>query len=156
RLVLAALSITVGAFRVEFAEVLELDENGRLGATILFDPSDLDDAYRELDERYLASEATAIASAWSFGARSIRAYNERDWDAYRVMLADDFVYVDHRPANLGTVEGVEPFLTRILAMTDVVPDLVLRVPEIIRSDETRFAVEIDVQGTNAGGGEVQI
>ena len=60
-------------------------------ARVLFDPDDIDAAFKELDARYLAGEAAAHAHTWSVIAEVYAAFNRHELPADA-----DWVNVDHR------------------------------------------------------------
>ncbi len=55
--------------------------------------------------------------------RFIAAFNQRDWDAVRSLLADDVVIEDRRPARgFANMRGADEFVERLKASIDAVPD----------------------------------
>ena len=73
-------------------DVVEIDADDRIAASVVFDPDDIDAAFAELDARYLAGEAAAHAHTWSVIARAYAALNRRELPA----TTPDWVNVDHR------------------------------------------------------------
>ena len=55
-----------GEFGIELLSVVEIDDDDRIAAGVIFDHDDIDAAFEELDARYLAGEATAHAQSWRF------------------------------------------------------------------------------------------
>ena len=58
------------AWEFEFVGVAELDGDGRVAATVIVDADELDDAYAELDRRYLEQldrMEPRAAPTWSTG-----------------------------------------------------------------------------------------
>ena len=116
---------------METLNVVELDEQGRLGANVIFDPPELDDAMAELERRAAAqpeqldladreaalrrpdepspepeepgleNEATRVAARW---APLLLA---RRWDDLIELFAEDMVGRDNRP-----MIGAEPLVGR--------------------------------------------
>nr|WP_082929738.1 BTAD domain-containing putative transcriptional regulator [Mycobacterium sp. 1164966.3] len=75
---------------VEFLNVMELGDDGRMEASVSFDPDDIDAAFAELDARYLAGEAGPHAHIWSVIARNTAALNRHE------LPSADWVVTDHR------------------------------------------------------------
>lgn len=103
----------------EMLRINYLDEEGRFGGSIDFDPDDLDAAFTELDERFSQGEAADASDAVLLGARFMRANNGRDWTALRELAADDFVLIDHRPASLGEIRDPDAWLESVKVLTEL-------------------------------------
>lgn len=98
-------------YQFDVVQVNELDSEGRVAATVMFDLDQWDAAIAEFDRRgaVLDGRAPKIEpwdpkSTWIY--RTIMAGAEDvesgDFDRHRRRYADDFVYTDHRPGLLGT------------------------------------------------------
>ena len=72
--------------------VVEIDADERIVATVAFDLDDFDAAIAELDARYLAGEAAAHAHTWSVIAAAYAALNRRELPP----TTPDWVNIDHR------------------------------------------------------------
>ena len=72
--------------------ITEVDTDGRISATIVFDPDDLDAAFAELDARYLAGEAAPHAHTWSVVVGVFSALNRQEIPP----ATPDWVNIDHR------------------------------------------------------------
>jgi hypothetical protein len=91
-----------GPFEIEFLQILEIDAAGRIERSIVFDPSDLDAAYAEIDRRYADGEGAPHAALLAHWAAFRAATNARDWDTARSLLPDAFHMQSHRRlANSG-------------------------------------------------------
>ena len=75
-------------------DVVEIDVDNRIVASIVFDLDDIDAAFEELDTRYAAGEAAAHAHTWSVIAGSFAAVNRHELPE----LTPDWVNIDHRRA----------------------------------------------------------
>jgi ketosteroid isomerase-like protein len=117
-----AISSGPQGFASEALVIAETAEEGRVKAMAYFEANDLDAAFAELDERYLAGEGEGFASELNVFFAVVRAYNRRDWARYRASLHDDFVQVDNRPAGAGHVTGPDDHLTYIRTLLDLAPD----------------------------------
>lgn len=89
------------AFRTDILQIVEIDADNRMVASIVFDPDDLDAAFAELDARYLAGEAAAHAHTWSVLKRAKATLNQRQPPA----TTPDHSLVDHRP--LAVLEAID-------------------------------------------------
>lgn len=78
------------AFVAEQLDVGEFNAEGRLAASVSFDPDDFEAALAELDARYLAGEAAAYAHTWSVITAGYAAFNQREFPEL------DWENVDHR------------------------------------------------------------
>jgi DNA-binding SARP family transcriptional activator len=99
--------------------VTEVDDEGQFVAGVVFDPDDLDGAFAELDNRYLNGEGRAHAQTLELLIDEVAAFNARDWERYRALMADDFVLTDHRLASLGTITGRDDVIPAFRAMVDL-------------------------------------
>ena len=95
-----------GEVHTEVLNIVEIDADGRIAASVLFDPDDIDAAFEELDARYLAGEAAPHAHIWSVIAQGYAAANRGELAA----TAPDVVNIDHR--RLAMIESGElvPYL----------------------------------------------
>ena len=135
-------------FEAECLMLHEIDENGRLLMTILFDPHDLDAALAELDERYLVGEGRSYAEILRLHAGHRDSHKHRDWKAYRDRLAPDFVMVDHRPAGAGTVEGPDAQQRYAQALVEIAPEARHDVLEIVAISSDRVLISQRIRTSN--------
>jgi DNA-binding SARP family transcriptional activator len=87
------------AFRTEALVITEVDGLGRISAFVMMDLDDVDAAFVELDNRYLAGEAAPCADTWSALVDASAAFNQHELPA----TTPDWQSVDHR-----SVIGFEP------------------------------------------------
>ncbi len=80
------------AIQNDALNVVEIDAEKRIVATVTFDLEDFDAAITELDARYLAGEAATYAPTWSLIADSYAGFNRRELFA----TTPDWVNIDHR------------------------------------------------------------
>src|SRR5919109_1102397 len=81
-------------FEAECLMLYEIDQNGRLLMTILLDPHDLDAAFDELDDRYIAGEGSRHEPVWSVIVGSLASFNEHDWRRFRQFRTPDYALID--------------------------------------------------------------
>ncbi len=131
---------SIGASESEWVEVVEMDDAGRFGAIVMFDPDDLDAAYAELDDRYGAPVMPAL----------IRAIHARDWDAASRRLAPGLVVEDHRRLGWETLRGPAEYIRSIRVLAELAPDSKLRVDHAEESDRGSLGI-VTLVGTREGG-----
>ncbi|MEX2538614.1 MAG: nuclear transport factor 2 family protein [Actinomycetota bacterium] len=143
------------AFQVEILQLDEYVEDGRLAATLTFEPEDLDSALSELDERFAEAEGRGSAGTVRLAKRVIRALNTADWDLLRSTLSDDFVLVDHRSISLGEVHGPEAWIEALIALRELVTRASNRLVRYHALAPDRCVCEIFGHGRTQEGGSVE-
>jgi hypothetical protein len=156
RLVLSRDHAETQDFVVDLLRIVEVDEDGRCTRTVLFDADDLDAAYAELDTRFASGEAADSAAMVRLPTRLAAAFNDRDWERFRSMLAEDLAVVDHRLAGTGRFRGADAFVEAVRPLADVIANAVLRIPVIYRVCPVAGALFVRGSGQNAEGGEVEL
>lgn len=121
RLALLQMNVAGAGLNVESVVVIEVDEQGRGGASVVFDPADLADALLELDDRFAAGEASPHARVVRAGAAFMHARNRGDWQAVRALHAPGAVGTDRRKGLLAESRGADELVSRNQAMADLVP-----------------------------------
>jgi ketosteroid isomerase-like protein len=109
-------------FEIEFLQIVEVDGDGRLVASIAFDPDDRRAASAELFERYARSEAGRWLPPSAVEFR--RALLDRDLERIRAALPDDFVFDDHRRTGLGRLESADRYVAGLAAQYELAPDTI--------------------------------
>ncbi len=142
-------------FDVEFLTFNSVDDEGRLTAGVVFDPDDLDSAFAELEERYLAGEGAPFADVWRPIFTLMDRYNNRDWEAFRSLLDDDVVFTDHRPASFGALT-VEKWLESIHVQVDLAPNMRFRMPSVPYLGPRFVVWEALIRGSTRHGGDVEL
>ena len=104
------------AFRTELLTVIEIDDDNRLSALVVFDRGDTAAAFAELDARYLAGEAAAHAQTWSGLMQAYAALNSHEVPP----TAPDLVDLDHRQlAPIGSGDLIAYLHTFVQDLTDL-------------------------------------
>lgn len=80
------------AFHAELLGIAEINAAEQMVVAVQFDLDDIDDAFKELDARYLAGEASAHAHTWLLIMQVFAALNRRELFS----TTPDWVNVDHR------------------------------------------------------------
>jgi hypothetical protein len=140
-----------GALEIDHLSILEVGDDGRWSAVVLFEPNDLDAAYAELDARYETAEAAAYLPCWKSMQGFVRAVERRDWDAIIALCAASLVEYDHRSlAVIGTTRGAEAWAENFRTLADLSPDTIYRVDHF-RSAAGGYYVHGGWHGTREGG-----
>jgi class 3 adenylate cyclase len=143
----------VGApFEIEHLSLTEVDGDGLLVAIVVFDRDDLPDGMREARERLLVGEASEHAAALAPVFAFEEAFWNRDWDAMRTSLGDDYVLVDRRA--LGVMDGQDPdgHIASRRVMVDLAPDVKSHFIRVIRWDNHGMVAVGRLFGTLRDGG----
>ena len=132
------------AFHTEVLNIVEIDADERIVASVAFDPDDIDAAFEELDARYLAGEAAAHAHTWSVIAQAYAALNRHELPP----TTPDWVNIDHR--------RVAPFasgdlIAYIRATWDLTPDLSIYIEAVHRLSDLGAVVTHVANGTSQEG-----
>ncbi|HUK34208.1 MAG TPA: hypothetical protein VLV86_09875, partial [Vicinamibacterales bacterium] len=111
------------AFLTDFLGIIEINADGRIVASVAFDPDDVDAAFEELDARYLAGEAAAYSETWSLVTHRYAALNRHELPPDRINVDD------HR--RIGMVEPGDP--TAVLrAGWDLTPNFTIHIEAVHR------------------------
>ncbi|EFG77816.1 adenylate/guanylate cyclase catalytic domain protein [Mycobacterium parascrofulaceum ATCC BAA-614] len=132
------------AFQAAALGVIEVNADNRFASTAVFDPDDIDDAFEELDVRYIAGEAAAHAHTWSVITRAYSAANRNELPA----RTPDWVNVDHRR---GRAFGPGELETYMRSTWDVIPDTRIYIESVHRLSDLGALVTHAVRGTSRDG-----
>ncbi|MEP6623712.1 MAG: nuclear transport factor 2 family protein, partial [Acidimicrobiia bacterium] len=113
---------TPGGDESPLLAVNELDAEGHWIRTIFFDLDDLDAALDELDGLFIAGEGAEHEYAIRRIGDLRHASNARDWVACEALVADDFVFTDHRSIGLPDAERAG-YIAVMAASAEQTPDM---------------------------------
>ena len=134
----------IKAFHAAACAVIEIYDDSRLAASIVFDLDDIDAAFAELDARYIAGEAAPSRDAWSVIAAGYAALNR-----YEVPpSAPDYVAIDHRLQHLTAAPDLGENLR---TAWDLTPELKGHVEAVHRLSSLGAVVTHAAYGTTQGG-----
>jgi hypothetical protein len=138
-------------FEIKFLIVQEVDEAGRLAATINFDLDDTRAAQREAWARWAAIDP--VAKPWvDFLSTLADAYNGRDLTV-RHMGAKNVVVDDRRRTGFGQIHGRDAYFEAATALWDLAPDTRIEFGWYWPACDRHAAVAtMRRSGTLAGGG----
>jgi ketosteroid isomerase-like protein len=100
--------------------IVEVDAEGKLRASILFDVDDRSAAFEEAQARFVAGEAAAIGGQAPLLAL-VRALTRRDREATLESLAPDFVHHDRRTLIGGSYDR-DQYVESMWTWRDLAPD----------------------------------
>lgn len=114
-----------GECDVDMLVILETNSDGRIETGTIFESSDIDAAFAELDSRYLAGEAARFADTWSAILNASQAFNRREMFS----TTTDWVNVDHRRVTAFEGDGMSDY---VRATWDIAPNVHHRVVSVHR------------------------
>ena len=137
-----------GGFEVEVLNVVQLDEHGLIEADIAFERDSLDEAFDELDRRWLAiSPSDELIGA---GIEFVAAYNAQDWDRIAVLLHPECVMVDHRPAGFDDADQ-SAIVERSRAFAEQVGEFRWRIVKTYEIEGATALIATSREGTDEHG-----
>ncbi|WP_082990612.1 BTAD domain-containing putative transcriptional regulator [Mycobacterium sp. 1482292.6] len=128
--------------------VVQVNDDSRCAATVVFDPEDVDGAFEELETRYLAGEASAHAHTWSAVAR---AYDRANRHEIPGMTANS-VFVDHRAVLTTEPEKLDAYLP---AVWDLMPDISVYIEAVHQLSDTGAVITHVARGASQDGFEAE-
>jgi len=137
----------------ETLTLMEVDDDGRVRDTVLFDPDDINGAFAELTTRWIASGEVAHPEVIKTQLRVVQAVNNHDWDAYTT-LCGGASHINHR--QLGTTDTIADFTSSLQMMVSLVPDLWVEPSEILACSAVGVVASFAVRGTSSAGTAVEL
>ncbi|WP_231987561.1 BTAD domain-containing putative transcriptional regulator [Mycobacterium sp. 852002-51152_SCH6134967] len=137
---------TSDGFTAETLDVVEIDDDGRMTARIVFDLEAFDAAIAELDARYSAGEAEPFAQTWSTVTQLTAAFNRPEYEGV------DCPSVDHRRLTRYAPDDLTP---AVITQRDFTPDLRTYIEVVNRISERGVVVTTRSRGVTKGGFEAE-
>jgi hypothetical protein len=159
RLALIALRFAAAAGATAPAErllAIEVNARGERIAVVRFDPGDRNAGHTELDARYAAGEATAHPAMWAALWDVRRAFAAHDWDRLASLVSADFVAEDHRLLGWGTARSAEEYAAAVRPVTELRPDVSLRLDHLVLAQRTALFVASWIGGEGAASFEIPV
>jgi hypothetical protein len=161
----ARLSLTRGCYRdvddpdrpivVEFLNVVELGDDGRMQDTVSFDPDDINAAFAELTDRWIASGEVVHPEIIKSVQRVNEIINRHDWERVAA-LSVGATHVNHRQLSRPGVETVADHMASGRMMESLVPDFWQEIAEIITYSAKGFVGYMVLKGTSTDGAAIEI
>jgi class 3 adenylate cyclase/ketosteroid isomerase-like protein len=137
------------------ADVLQLtqvDELGRLMASLNFDSDDRRTAFDEALRRFRDTEGAPYVGTLDALARYGEAFGGRDLVRLRAAITEDFVLHDHRPNGLGGIEGADAYVASVSALHDLAPHVAAETTALMVVDHHGRVGRTRMRGEDVGGG----
>ncbi|MGA8545923.1 MAG: BTAD domain-containing putative transcriptional regulator [Mycobacterium sp.] len=133
----------IEAFQAEALTVVEINDDNRVAAVVVFDPGEIDAAFAELDARYLAGEAAPYARTWSVIAGTYVRFNQHEVPA----MTPNSVSIDHRHLVTSAVD-LAAFLR---ATWELMPDVEIYIEAVHRLSEVGAVLTHTAYGISQDG-----
>ena len=131
----------------------EHDAAGLQQRVVVFSDDDLERAMEELDERYVAGEGAAHAAVVHLWRETVKAFNRRDWSAFKELHTPDMVSVSRMKFPDSATDSPSS-VDSLRSVANAVPDAVLIV-RALEADRNVVLTQTDLSGHTPDGGEVQ-
>jgi class 3 adenylate cyclase/tetratricopeptide (TPR) repeat protein len=141
-----------GAWDYEQISVVQVDINGLMTATTMFEVEDRKAALAEAHARFFADEGASTPDANRATATLAAAIEARDWVAYRAQLADDFRMRDHRRPALLSEQGPDEYVASLAALAELAPDVRPEMFGVPAWSQHGSVMLLRAEGTAADGG----
>lgn len=138
-----------GEFDIEMLGIAETDADGRISSHVFFDPDDVDAAFAELENRYLAGEAASHSHTWSVIAGTFPGFNRHELPA----TTPDPVYIDHRP--IVSIAGVD-LAASLRAIWDLTSEVSVYIEAVHRLNDVGAVITQVVKGTWQEGADAEV
>jgi ketosteroid isomerase-like protein len=139
-----------GPVEREHVRLIEVDAEGRMRASIRFDPDDRAAAFAEAQARFVAGEAAEIGGQAPIAAY-FGAFTRHDWETMRSCLAEDAVLWDRRkPGILGTLDR-DQWVESMRVAGDLALDLDVEIVRVLAWNRHGRAHLARMFGTRDGG-----
>lgn len=135
-------------FGVALLTIVEINADHQITAHIAFDVDDVDAAFAELENRYLAGEAAAHAKTWSAVTRSYAGVNRHEI----LGITPNSVFIDHRAALTSEQEDLGAYVP---AVWDLMPDIGVYIEAVHRLSDTGAVITHVARGASQDGFEAE-
>ena len=129
--------------------IVEINADNRIATCVMFDLDEIDAAFAELEDRYLAGEASVYAQTWSVIAGSFKTANEHELPR----VTPDWVSIDHRRVAITLRPG--DLLSYARATWDDSSDAKVYIESVHRLDRLGAVVTYAANGTSTLGFEAE-
>ncbi len=140
---------------VELLRVIEVGNDGLMHDTVSFDPDDLNDAFAELTDRWIASGEVAHPDVVEEIRRLNEIINRHDWDAFATRIAGA-TYVNHRQLDPPGAQNIADHMSSIRMLASLVPDYRVELAEVLALSATGLVDYEVLRGTSTDGVAIEI
>ncbi|MEB3979898.1 BTAD domain-containing putative transcriptional regulator [Mycobacterium sp. 663a-19] len=139
----------------EHLMLTEVNPDGLVCNSVLFDPDDINGAFAELTARWIASGEVEHSQVIEAMCRLTEATNRHDWDAFAALSAGA-TYVNHRQLSSPGVETIGDHMPSIQMMASLVPDFWVEQAEVLTQSAMGVVNHAVLRGTSTDGVAVAI
>jgi hypothetical protein len=140
---------------VELLEITEVSPAGLMCDAASFDPDDINGAFAELTDRWIASGEVAHPEIIKSAHRLTEAINRHDWDAFATLSAGA-TYANHRQLSSPGVETIGDDVSSFRTMASLVPDFWVEPAEVLAQSAMGVVNHVVVRGTSTDGVAIEI
>lgn len=133
----------------------QVGDDDLLCYTVNFDPEDMNDAFAELADRWIASDEVAHPEIIKSVQRLTEVTNRHDWDALATLIADA-AYVSHRQLSSPDLQTITGHMSSIRTMASLVPDLWVELSNVLTHSATGLIAHLVVKGASTDGVAIEI
>jgi hypothetical protein len=139
----------------EHLTLTEVDDEGLVRATILFDPDDINGAIAELTARWIASGEVAHPELIESERRLNETVNRHDWDAIAIRFAGATIANRRQLANpdAGTIAD---HMSSLRTMASLVPNFWVEVAEVLKHSAKGVVTYSVSKGSSSDGVAIEI
>lgn len=129
---------------MSFQMVIELDEHGQAVYLGQHDAGDLESAVADMNERWRHADHLFESQEVTLLMNDV--INAADWDSLRSLLADDFTFIDYRPASWSELDR-DDYLERLEANTVLAGDVFAYAPLVHTANDAGVVSNVLMSGT---------
>ena len=138
-----------------YLHITEVGADGLIHKTVSFDPDDINGAFAELTDRWIASGEVAHPEIVKSAHRLTQVTNRHDWDTFTTLGAGA-VYVNHRQLSKPGVETIADHMSSFRTMASLVPDFWVEQAEVLTQSAIGVVTHVVVRGTSTDGVAIEI
>jgi hypothetical protein len=140
---------------VEALQIAEVDQGGLIRDTVSFDPDDINGAFEELTDRWIASGEVAHPEVIKSTQELTETINRHDWDAFATLSAGA-TYINHRQLSSPGVETISDHMSSIRTMASLVPNFWVEQADVLAHSAMGVVTHVVVRGTSTDGATIEI
>jgi ketosteroid isomerase-like protein len=142
--------ITVAAL-----QIAEVSHGGLIRDSVSFDPDDVNGAFAELTDRWIASGEVEHPEIIKSAHRLTEATNRHDWEALAALGAGA-AYVNHRQLSKPGVETIADHMQSFRTMASLVPDFWVEQADVLTQSAMGVVTHVVMRGTSTDGVTIEI
>jgi hypothetical protein len=140
---------------VEALQIAEVSHGALIQDSVSFDPDDINGAFAELTDRWIASGEVAHPEVIKSTQELTETINRHDWDAFATLSAGA-TYVNRRQLSSPGVETIADHMSSIRTMASLVPDFWVEQADVLAQSALGVVNHVVVRGTSTDGVAIEI